>query len=192
MGATAAAPRGGEQADDSRVDQAAPPLVSAAVRDRLARDALLGRIREARAQRTGTDAREARPATPPGPAAPRQRATVAEEEEDEISALPREYIRGRIQEDLIPVAQECYASALADDPKLGGKLVLEFTIMGEPDVGGVVDQVKVGPDSDLTHAALVECMQESMLAVSFDAPRDGGEVNVIYPFEFSPDSPPSP
>lgn len=117
----------------------------------------------------------------------------AERDDDEaaedMGTLDKDYIRARIQEDLVPIAKECYESALEDDPKLAGKIVMQFGIAGDDEVGGVVDEASVDPSSTLTHPALGECMRESMMSLSFPAPEGGGRVAVTYPFEFSPDAP---
>ena len=93
---------------------------------------------------------------------------------------------------LIPLAQECYDSALEDDESLAGKLVFQFRIVGEPDVGGIVEDAQLAPDSGITHAELVECMRESLMSMSFDPPENGGAIDVTYPFEFSPGDPGEP
>lgn len=103
-------------------------------------------------------------------------------------ALDKDYIRERIREDLIPVAVECYESVLEDEPEAGGKIVMKFAILGDPEVGGVVDEATVDPEqTTFANAALHECMRESLMAVNFEAPPEGGRVDVTYPFEFAPD-----
>jgi hypothetical protein len=140
-------------------------------RDRARRDALRQQIEAAQRARTHRKADE--PSDP-----------------EAVGELPKEYIRERVRDDLIPLALECYTSALEDDEKLAGKLVFQFRIVGEPDVGGIVDDAQIAPESDIQHAELQECMRESLMSMSFDPPENGGAVDVTYPFEFSPDGPP--
>jgi hypothetical protein len=137
-------------------------------RDRAASDALRLALRER--QRGGTTRKGGGGAT--DAAAPQ-------------ATLDKDYIQARIKEDLVPIAKECYESALEDDPKLGGRLVMKFSIVGDEDVGGVVDEADVDPTSDIKHDALRECMRESMLSLSFAPPEDGGTVQVTYPFVFA-------
>ncbi|MFV8749629.1 AgmX/PglI C-terminal domain-containing protein [Nannocystaceae bacterium ST9] len=111
---------------------------------------------------------------------------------DEPPPLDADYIRERIREDLLPVAVECYESALVDNPELAGELVVNFAILGDPEVGGVVDEVEVGDESTLASEFVRECVRESMMAVNFDAPPEGGRVDVTYPLAFAPDGPPDP
>jgi hypothetical protein len=119
------------------------------------------------------------------PAAP---GSAAPDEKDaaKLPALDREYIRSAITEQLLPVAIECYESTLEDDPKLAGKIVVEFTIVGVEEVGGVVEDASiVAEESTLDSEFVRECMRESLMAVTFEPPTDGGQVQVKYPFEFA-------
>ena len=102
-----------------------------------------------------------------------------------LPELDKEYIRSAIKEQLVPVAVDCYNSALQDDPELGGRLVLDFVIVGAEDVGGVVEESEINEESDLDSPFLRECLRESMMAVTFDAPPGGGRVEVTYPLDFS-------
>lgn len=119
-----------------------------------------------------------------GSAAPSERAAAR------LPALDPEYIRAAITEQLLPVAIECYETALADDPKLAGTLVAEFTIIAVEEVGGVVEEAALRDEGSTLDSEFVrECMRESLMAVTFEPPTDGGRVEVTYPFEFSPDGP---
>lgn len=145
------------------------------------------------------------PATPPSPARAQrdalrekissalgdgQPARPAQEAAPEATGtLDRGYIRERIKEDLLPIAVECYDSALQDDDQVAGRLTMQFTIVGAEDVGGVVDEVVLTEDTEITHAELVECMTESMMSVTFDPPEGGGTVTVTYPFIFEAEDP---
>ena len=101
--------------------------------------------------------------------------------------LDEAYIREVVTEDLVPIAKECYESALEDDPALGGRLTLQFSIVGDASVGGIVDEVSIDDEnSTLRHPSLGECMTESTATLLFDPPEDGGRVVVHYPFVFEP------
>ena len=103
-----------------------------------------------------------------------------------FGSLDKEYIREVVAEDLVPIAVECYDSALQDEPDLGGNLVLQFSIVGDESVGGIVEEVSLAEGSTLKHPALAECMTESTATLLFDPPEDGGKVVVTYPFKFEP------
>ena len=101
-----------------------------------------------------------------------------------VGSLDKEYIRASIRE-LVPLVKECYENALLERPDLGGKLTVEFSIAGEPEIGGVVAESRiVGTDAGTLHAGLEECVRETMYGLKLEAPAGGGIVKVRYPFVF--------
>ena len=155
--------------------------------DKPARDALVAAIRDARSKRmaglggaasstsssssssSSTGTRSSAPALP-----------------DEDGDLDKAYIRSAMQE-LIPLLVECYNDGLTRDPKLAGSVVVDFTVEGEPGVGGVIGDSAIDPkESDLPDPAVRECIQETMYALEIDPPKNGGTVRVHYPFTFHP------
>ncbi|HEY8143598.1 MAG TPA: sigma-70 family RNA polymerase sigma factor [Kofleriaceae bacterium] len=97
--------------------------------------------------------------------------------------LDKEYIRDAVQ-GLIPLLGECYQEGLERNPALAGRVVVDFTIEGEPEVGGVVGESSIGKTS-MDDPAVLECIQETMYALEIDPPAGGGLVHVKYPFEFA-------
>jgi len=142
--------------------------------NRMARDLDRERIWEALSERHGLQPAAA------GSAAPSSSAASL------LPSLDQEYIRAVMKEQLVPVAQDCYNTALGRDPKLGGTLVLKFTIIGSEDIGGVVEDAEIGRDSTLASEFMRECLRESTMALTFDPPPDGGRVEVSYPLTFEP------
>jgi RNA polymerase sigma-70 factor (ECF subfamily) len=99
--------------------------------------------------------------------------------------LDAEYIRGQIIK-LIPLIKECYENTLRGQPRTRGKLMVNFTIVAEPDIGGLVTDSTIDPtESTIADADLRECVQETMYGAQFPAPKDGGELHVTYPFVFA-------
>lgn len=125
------------------------------------------------------------PAKAPEEATPPSEA--AQPEAPELPPLDPEYIKSAIAEQLLPVAEECYESALEDEPELAGQLLVEFTIVGAEEVGGVVESAQINDESTLDNAFVRECMRESVMAVTFEPPEDGGQLAVTYPFNFEPE-----
>ncbi|HLT38258.1 MAG TPA: AgmX/PglI C-terminal domain-containing protein [Enhygromyxa sp.] len=118
----------------------------------------------------------------PGSAAPSQSAAEL------LPTLDPSYVREAVREQLVPVAVDCYNTVLTkQDEKAGGKLVLEFTIIGVEEVGGVVEEAEIAEESTLDNEFLRECLRESLMAVTFDPPPDGGRVTVTYPLTFEPE-----
>jgi hypothetical protein len=100
--------------------------------------------------------------------------------------LSREYLQQRIREDFYPLASACYEGALAKKQDLRGQIVIDFMIVGDKKVGGIVDQAKINERTDIADAEFTACVRESMLSMVFAPPDDNGWVTVTYPFKFSP------
>ena len=105
------------------------------------------------------------------------------------------YIRDRIREDFVPMAQTCYESLLTRKPGVGGRIVMNFTIAGEPGVGGVVDHVTIETTDDagvsdggVSDGDFVNCISESLLTVAFRPPPERGQLTVRYPLTLRPDT----
>jgi RNA polymerase sigma factor (sigma-70 family) len=144
--------------------------------DRAAHDRLLAKIRDAQARRNDAGAATTHAATE-RPALP-----------DDID-LDKEYIRAAVKE-ILPMIADCYNRGLEREPALGGTIVVDFTIEGEPSVGGVISESSIVADkSTLADAQVRECVQETMYALQIDPPSGGGKVKVVYPFAFSNDEP---
>jgi RNA polymerase sigma factor (sigma-70 family) len=174
--ATAPAPAKGEAA--ATTDPRAPgqrPHVER-LPDKASRATLLAAIREARARHASraTSAGGTAPgATYSPPAAP-------------VADLDKEYIRAAVQE-IIPLLTDCYAEGHDRNPKLKGEVIVNFTIEGEPGVGGLVGESRIDPKDDgLGDPVVRECIQETMYALKIDPPTSGGVVQVRYPFAFAP------
>lgn len=96
------------------------------------------------------------------------------------------YIQSVIREDFVPMAGKCYEEVLARKPSAKGRLVLDFTIAGDEDVGGIVEEANVAKESTLVDEKMATCMRESLLSMGFRPPAHGGTVTVRYPIELSP------
>jgi hypothetical protein len=94
------------------------------------------------------------------------------------------YIQQAVRSDFFPLARKCYADMNA--PDAGGTVVLAFDIVGNANIGGIVEQVDVLSKSTLVDPGFVDCMRQSFLSVSFPPPAGGGMVEVEYPIIFSP------
>ena len=99
-------------------------------------------------------------------------------------SLSSEYLRGVVTE-ASPLLLECYQLALLENENLAGKVVVRFTIAGEPEVGGYVEKVSLSEDSEIQDEDFQECMRETIYSLQFDAPQNGGIINIKYPFKFS-------
>jgi hypothetical protein len=100
--------------------------------------------------------------------------------------LDREYIQQTVREEVIPLVRECYDQLLETDEQSAGRVVMQFEIMGDETVGGIVDGVTLTEETELTQEDFAECVRESMASAIFDPPQGGGVVSVTYPMNFEP------
>lgn len=108
------------------------------------------------------------------------------------ATLSPAYIQERIRDDFKPMAVKCYEELLARTPDAGGRAVMEFTIVADEKLGGVVEDTALGDGGTLTDPGFGTCLRESLSTVSFAPPPKGGKTTVRYPFLFSPgDEPPA-
>lgn len=87
--------------------------------------------------------------------------------------------------------QACYEDALERTPRLEGRLIARFEIIGEPDAGGVIDHAEIDDATDpalRAEAELTGCIIESIYTIELPRPENGGRVTVEYPFYLSPGS----
>jgi hypothetical protein len=98
-------------------------------------------------------------------------------------------IQSRMREDLLPMAESCYKNLLAKRPDAGGKIQLEFEIIHDDKLGGVVNEGALGDAGTLVDDELTTCITESLSGVYFEAPPGKGKVTVKYPLTLSPDEP---
>ncbi|APR77399.1 Hypothetical protein A7982_02746 [Minicystis rosea] len=173
-----------------RVASARPEVVSpsrvavpSSVESRRARDAMRAEILEAMRRRAAASPVAASPAAPRAVAS----APAAAGDEPRGHYEPS-YIREHFREDMFPLLRQCYEGALERRPKLAGKLVLGFDIVGDPSVGGIVEEASFAEGSTLQDPEMETCVRESLMTLTFDKPpTGGGRVSVKYPVEFAPE-----
>jgi hypothetical protein len=176
------------------VDDGPPAARPRPTRSKAERDALRVRIVEALARRDG--AAERKPAAEDeGPAErTKTRAGAAAEEAPASGGLVDRsgnhgYLMKVMNEDLMPLVDECYELARATNPELAGKLVLDVAILGGEDIGGVVESVAPAANNELTDPTLGECVRESLLSATLPAPPHGGDDAIMLDLRLSPDPP---
>lgn len=111
-------------------------------------------------------------------------------------SLDKAYIQAQVKE-IIPLVKECYDMALeaaenTSEP-LEGVLKVRFSIIGDEELGGVIEDSQVLDGTPLSNnAALTECVQETMYGLQFEPPKGGGKVVVTYPMRFRTSEPKAP
>lgn len=81
---------------------------------------------------------------------------------------------------------ECYDIAKEQQPDLAGTVGLQFTLRGEPEIGGLVEEIEfVEEHSSISDLQMRECMQESLYALELDPPDEGIQVQRMVTMKFS-------
>ncbi len=104
-------------------------------------------------------------------------------------AIDPKYIQDVVRSDYFPMAAKCYEELLTRHPDAGGTVTLDFKILGDESVGGVVDELEVHAADSVADERLTTCIRESMLSLAFRPPPDDGWVTITYPIVFAPDEP---
>ncbi len=104
------------------------------------------------------------------------------------SGFGKDYVQERIRDDYMPLAKDCYRQGLKKHPDLEGKLVVKLRIVGTKNTGGLVDWVETANEENtLDDGDVIECLKQSMYAVTFDPPPDDGYVTVTVPINLRTD-----
>jgi hypothetical protein len=137
--------------------------VAKAARDRARADQLrtaLGKFWQASAQPAGSNA-AARAAA----AATFHPHTVADWTQGD-------YVKSVLHDQYIPLAHECYDEYLKRAPKGAGKVVVNFSISGTAELGGVIENVTLGKESTVKDETFATCLAESMYALTLESPPE--------------------
>jgi hypothetical protein len=100
------------------------------------------------------------------------------------SSLPEEYVMGILREQLIPVAKSCYEDVAPKGTK--GKLTLSVAVIGDADIGGVIDRIDVNHTATSIEGELTECVRQAAYDMEFEPPEAGQGVQAFdFSIEFS-------
>ncbi len=102
------------------------------------------------------------------------------------SPWPEDQLRMDLLGEVGSLMFACFKPAM-EDGKFAGKVVFKLQFTGEPEVGGIIEQVEILETSDtiLDRPEFHECVQESIWLVELPPPEHAGSVTVTYPVRFS-------
>jgi|GEM_PF-1336697 len=178
--------RGGSKAPATQADDPAPePTAKKRRVDQAEREAvrkkILEGIREHQARAQTPEPEPERPDTPePEPSG--GSGGVRDRSDGKLTNLI-----GTINDDFMPLADECYEQARETDPELAGMLDINFKVIADEDIGGLVDEVELGEENEVDNAGMLECMRETLLSTIFPSPNETGEQGVRLTLRFNPD-----
>jgi hypothetical protein len=99
------------------------------------------------------------------------------------------YLLKVMNEELMPLVDECYELARASRPELAGTLVLDVQILGDEDIGGVVDSITAANINEVDDPTMNECVRESLLSITLPAPPKGGRDAIWLSVPLGKDAP---
>lgn len=152
------------------------------------RDAYLRRIADGVARRTGQDskpdtpdaAEDSKPRRAESEAAPAH--AIKDKSNGELSDL-----MDAVSKDLMPLADECYEAAVERDPSIAGMIDINLEVVGDEDVGGIVESFEFGAENEIEDEEMLECIRETTLSTLFPAPEDTGRRGARLTLRFEPD-----
>lgn len=99
----------------------------------------------------------------------------------------RDYLREVMNEELMPLIDECYALAREGDPELAGHLALDVELLGDEEVGGVVATVDLSESNEVVDPTLIECARESLFATTLPPPPESGRDAFMLSLRLEPE-----
>jgi hypothetical protein len=105
--------------------------------------------------------------------------------EDRIGG--RDALVAALDDDFMPLADECIADARARDPSLQGVLAIELSVIADEEIGAVVDTVDFPASGEVHDALLHECIRETTLSTILPPPPEGGREGFLLTLNVDPD-----
>jgi hypothetical protein len=88
-------------------------------------------------------------------------------------------------EEIRPLLRECYELGQKERPELReATAMVSLSIIGDEQLGGVVEQSTIDEGSENMTPAFSECVRETMYRLKLREPEGRGRVLVIYPLRF--------
>jgi len=183
-GGTAASMRSPETTASSGAAPAGPSVAAAATDARTPRRpvperraamlAAIERAREARDHRTAAPTRT--PATPGAPTTPGTDSTATTLDITDNTGDTSDWQK-RALGTLNRLLGQCYDLGRAEDANLAGTLTVRLTLVGEPDLGGLLERVEIlDGDTTITQQTIRDCVTQQLYALELDPPPDGVSV----------------
>jgi hypothetical protein len=102
--------------------------------------------------------------------------------------LTSEGIQGAVEASIDDI-KHCYEQWLKLEPEIAGSIMVTFTVTPVDDALGEVSALEL-TDSELDHPFIEGCVLNVFADIPFEAPADGGQVEVNYPLLFDTEGDP--
>jgi hypothetical protein len=95
-----------------------------------------------------------------------------------------EPLLARLNEDFMPLADECIEAARERDPDLAGMLAVNFEILSDEALGSIVETVEFAEQDEVTDEELHTCIRETTLSMILpEAPSGREQFMLTIPIE---------
>jgi len=136
--------------------------------ERAAMLAAIASAREARDRRTAAPTR-----TPATPGAPTTTGSYTTLDIEDKSGDTSDWAK-RALSTLNHMLGPCYELGLAEDANLAGIVMIRFTLVGEPNVGGLLERVEiVDAETTIAQQTIRDCFTQQLYALELDPPPVG-------------------
>jgi hypothetical protein len=109
-------------------------------------------------------------------------------DDDEVSleAMNRwnQTLMQRLDEELAPLTDECFETALARAPDLAWFVEVELTVVADEEFGGLIETVEMGARNEATDPEFIECLSESILSTALPPPPFSGRRPIVMAKQF--------
>ena len=168
-GAAPAGPSGTAAATDARTPLR--PVSEHRAAERAAMLAAIARAREARDHRTAAPTRA--PANHGAPTTTGSDSTATMLDITDNTGDTSDW-QNRARGTLNRLLGQCYDLGRAEDANLAGTVTVRFTLVGEPNVGGLLERVEIiDANTTITQQTIRDCFTQQLYALELDPPPEG-------------------
>lgn len=97
-----------------------------------------------------------------------------------------------LHRDFMPLVDECLELARDRSVALTGTLQIDVGLVGDPDLGAVVDTVAFGDRAqgpDAYDTEMMQCLRETALSLQLPPPSQGGRADMMFTIPLEEPSP---
>lgn len=91
-----------------------------------------------------------------------------------------------LNDDFMPLVDECYEQARAVSPELSGMLDLQVRLVADPEYGALVESIEHGVENEIVHPELDACIRETLLSTLFPVEEERGATDMRITLRFEP------
>lgn len=98
----------------------------------------------------------------------------------------RDALVAALNDDFMPLADECLEAARERDPSLEGMLAISLDVIADEEHGAIVESVEFPENNEVHDALLHECIRETSLSTILPPPPEGGREGFLLTLPIEP------